>query len=177
MPIAEQNPILLAKERTSFDFTKMKRYFGEPVLLGDERIEDFDEYAIAMASSLEPADAAAHALTYQYILESHWYMRLVRYRGHLARYNNLSVEKAAEVAKKARTSAAEAKSLLAMQEAFEKNEKFDFLVSQVLKRMASILAQIAMHRISLADALRRRFDVEERNIELEYKKNDASQGR
>ena len=62
MPRTAEQITLLAEKRTSFDLAKMKRYFGEPFLLGDERIEDFDEYALAMASSLDPTDAAAHAL-------------------------------------------------------------------------------------------------------------------
>jgi hypothetical protein len=170
MPSTAERITLLAEKRTSFDLAKMKRYFGEPFLLGDERMEDFDEYALAMASSLDPTDAAAHALTWQYIVESHWYMRLLRYRGHSARHNGLSVENAAEAAKKARTSESEAKSFLALRDAFDKNEQFDFLISQAMKRMASILTQLAMHRVSLAEALKRRFEIEERGVEVDYQK-------
>ena len=162
--------MLVASTYQKFDLPKMKRLFGEPILIGDERMQDFEEYALAMAESLDPGDAAAHALVWQYILESHWYMRLLRFQGHAARRDGMSVEQADEAAGKAQISASEAKAFTGLERAFATLGNFDTLISQVAKRLRSLLMQIAMHRVALAEALKRKLELEERNVDVEYRK-------
>jgi hypothetical protein len=74
-----------------FDLDRMKRLLGKPVLLGAEKWEDFDEFALAMAASLDPGDMAAHALVYHYVMETWVLMRLRRLQGHINRIFSISV--------------------------------------------------------------------------------------
>ena len=153
-----------------FDLERMKRLFGTPVLIGDETMRDFDEFARDMAASLEPGDAAAHSLTYQYILESHWYMRLLRFRGHSNRYRKMSIAHSKACANEAKTSPAEARALLVFEEAFDKASKIDFLINQASKRLSSLLLQLAMYRTALAEHLRKAHEREERDLDIKLKK-------
>src|SRR5689334_13863786 len=104
--------VLAADARSKFDLETMKRYFGEPVLAGDETIQTFNEFAMKMAESLDPGDAAAHVITYHFILETHWHMRLLRFRAYSAAYNGMSMENVTEAARKTRTSESEAAAFL-----------------------------------------------------------------
>jgi hypothetical protein len=162
-------PVLVAKKHTPFDLAKMKRLFGGPALIGDETMEDFDEFAAEMVESLQPGDAAAHVLAYQYILESHWYMRLLRFRGHSNRYRNMSAGDANAAARRAMTSGAEAKAFLGLEEALDMAAQINFLIAQALKRLGSLLLQLAMHRAALADSFRKALEREELGLEIELK--------
>ena len=154
------------KQNETFDLPLMKRLLGEPVLLGDETMENFDEFAIAVASSLEPGDMAAHVLVFQYIMETWVEMRLRRLQGHLNRLHGVNVDNHSELAKTLGTSEAEAKAFAAQQRAHAALTATDNLLTQTTKRAQGILNQIALHRIALAERIRVQIDIEERRLKI-----------
>lgn len=158
--------MVTADSPQQFDLDRMKRLLGEPVLLGDEKLEDFDEFALAMAASLDPGDMAAHVLVYQYVMETWVLMRLRRLQGHLNRLFSINVEKHDQLAKMARTTKAEAEAFAAQQTAHTAHVKLDFLITQSAKRSYSIHAQIAMYRIALGEKFKIQLDIEERRLRI-----------
>jgi hypothetical protein len=145
-----------------FNLARMKRLLGAPVLLGEEKMEHFDEFALAMAASLDPGDMAAHVLVYQYVMETWTLMRLRRLQGHLNRLYGINVDNQAELAKVTGTSEAEAKAFAAQQTAHAAHVKVDLLLTQSAKRSHNIHLQITMCRAALAEKLKIQLDIEER---------------
>jgi hypothetical protein len=149
-----------------FDLARMKRLLGGPVLLGAEKMEDFDEFAHAMAASLDPGDMAAQALVYHYVMETWLLMRFRRLQGHVNRLHGINVENQAELAKATRTGDAEAQAFAAQVSSHATDVKIDFLLTQSAKRSHILLAQIAMYRVALAEKLRMQLDFEERQWKI-----------
>jgi hypothetical protein len=151
---------------TKFDLARMKRLLGTPTLLGDEKIEHFDEFALAVATALDPGDMAAHVLVYQYVMETWILMRLRRLQGHINRLHGINVENQADLAKVTETSEAEAEAFAAQQVAHQTHVKLDYLLTQSTKRIHNIHLQIAMYRVALAEKIKLNLDIEERRRRL-----------
>ena len=153
-------------KRQAFDLSLLKRLLGEPVLLGDETMENFDEFALSMASCLEPGDMAAHVLVYQYIMEVWLEMRLRRLQGHLIRLHGINIENQGKLAEVLKTSEAEANAFSAQQSAHAAQVRVNYLLTQTTKRIHSILGQISLYRMALAEKMRLQLDIEERRLRL-----------
>jgi len=162
--------------RQTFDLPLMKRLLGAPVLLGTETVQNFDDFIIAMAESLEPGDMVAHVLVYQYAMEAWLNMRLRRLQGHLIQLYSMSVDNHEKLAKTLKTSDAEAQAFSALQTSHAAQTRVDYLISQTDKRMHSILGQISLHRVALAQNIRMKLDIEERKLKIkELRQTEAKQ--
>ena len=159
--------MLVGTTAQKFDIAKMMRLLGGPVLLGRETAADFVEFANAIAASLEPEDAAAHTLVYLYIVEFWCHMRLVRMQGHLARHHGLRATNVQETSASAKISKKEALALLGMNGALDDYKILDELITASNNRLARLMAQIAMHRVALAQKMSLAFDRRQREQEIE----------
>jgi hypothetical protein len=151
-----------------FDLKLLKRRLGPPILLGDERMEDFDDYALAMAECLLPGDEIAAVLVYHYIYENWLLMRLRRLQGHVMRIKAGLAKSGKE--RIPRVSEDEERAVLAIKGGFDSFIKFDLLITQSAKRVSDILNQIGWYRADLAEALRKKQDLEEQAVETERKR-------
>jgi hypothetical protein len=79
-----------SSQGNNFDLARLKRLFGPPVLLGNERMKDFDEYATEILTDQEPGGAVMATLVWQYIVESWDRMRLMRYQSRTVQGKILS---------------------------------------------------------------------------------------
>ena len=152
-------------DKLVFDLKLLKRRLGEPILLGDERMEDFDDYALAMAECLLPGDEVAAVQVYHFIYEGWTLMRLRRLQGHVMRIKAALANPGND--RIPRVSEKEERAVLAINGGFDSFAKFDFLISQSAKRQSDLLNQIGWYRAELAEALRKKQNLEEQAIETE----------
>jgi hypothetical protein len=148
-----------------FDLKLLKRRLGQPMLLGDERMEDFDDYARAIAECLLPGDEVAAVQVYHFVYEGWNSMRWRRLQGHVMRVKAALANPGKD--RIPRVSEKEERAVLAINGGFDSFAKFDFLISQSAKRQSDLLTQIGWYRAELAEALRKKQNLEEQAIETE----------
>ncbi len=155
-------------EKIVFDLKTLKRRLGQPTLLGDERMEDFDDYAHVMAECLLPDDEIAAVQVYHFIYESWALMRWRRLQGHVMRLKAAVAKPGAD--QLPQVSEKEERAVLAINGGFDSFAKFDFLIGQSAKRQADLLNQIAWYRAELAEALRKKQELEEQAVQTEHQR-------
>jgi hypothetical protein len=155
-------------QKIVFDLKTLKRRLGEPILLGDERMENFDDYAHAMAECLLPGDEIAAVQVYHFIYESWALMRWRRLQGHVIRIKAAIAKPGGD--RLPQVSEKEERAVLAINGGFDSFAKFDFLISQSAKRQADLLNQIAWYRAELAEALRKKQELEEQAVTTEHQR-------
>jgi hypothetical protein len=129
-------------------------------------MKDFDDYATSMAECLLPDDQIAAVQVYHFICESWTLARLRRLQGHLIR---IKADRAKPgTGRVPRVSEQEERAALAINGGFDTFVKIDFLISQSAKRQSDLLNQIAWYRAELAEALRKKQELEEQAANTEH---------
>jgi hypothetical protein len=168
MNINVTNKVGVLDTRTVFDLPKMKRLFGEPVLLGGEKMRDFDDHANTIITDFEVGNAILAALVYNFILESFKRMRLMR---HQSRAMQARILQDRSGTSSTNRKDRETEVTTAMAAKIDLFAKFDYLISEATKREAILLQQIAMQSAFLADKLSRQTAQEQTRIEFAERKN------
>ena len=151
-----------------FDLKTLKRRLASPVLLGDERMEDFDDYAASIAECLLPGDEVAAVQVYHFVYEGWSLMRWRRLQGHVMRVKAAIAKPGTD--RVPRVSEKEERAVLAINGGFDSFARFEFLISQSAKRQADLLNQIAWYRAELAEALRKKQNLEEQAVRNEQQR-------
>jgi hypothetical protein len=95
-------------------------------------------------------------------------MRWRRLQGHVMRVKAAFADPGND--RIPRVSEKEERAVLAINGGFDSFVKFEFLISQSAKRQSDLLNQIGWYRAELADALRKKQDLEEQATETERKR-------
>ncbi len=133
---------------TVFDLAKMKRLFGEPTLLGGEKMRAFDDYANSIINDFEVGDTMMAALVYNFIIESFNRMRLMRHQSRAIQARILQDRSATSPANRQDR---ETEVTAAMAAKIDLFGQFDCLISEATKREAILLQQISIQSALLAD--------------------------
>jgi hypothetical protein len=156
-----------SSQGNNFDLARLKRLFGPPVLLGNERMKDFDEYATEILTDQEPGGAVMATLVWQYIVESWDRMRLMRYQSRTVQGKILSARSQLNSTSQRDR---EEEATNSFEAAIPAYEKLDSLISEANKREAILLVQISLYSVAAAERLARKQALEEKKIELAERK-------
>jgi hypothetical protein len=159
---AGQSPIVERK----LDLAWMKKTFGEPVLVGHEKMEDFDDYANSMLYDLAPTNAVVAGLTWQFIVQSFCRMRLMRLQSRAVQAQILRSRPTNKIADKD----ADDEAAAALANKVKTFAGIDYLISEATKRETALLHQISYFKLAIAQSLARNLELQEKQIDLEERK-------
>lgn len=151
----------------AFDVARLKRLFGPPVLLGNEKMKEFDEYATEVLRDHAPRDLLMATLVWEFILESWERMRLMRLQSRKVQAQILDKRSGSDHRTKQHSEEEATDGLYGVLNSYD---KVDRLISEATKRETALLRQIAAYDLAATERAARNYAKEEKRIELKERK-------